>query len=212
MQKEDLIARWNAQEMTSDTDSEHLRRLPLYAKCGLKQENLPTFLEEELPNNEERMTPEQLREEPNIGAAPGLGVPDFPPPEAPEPEQEPEPEPRPATPPPLAPRGQRQLTPPPVPPRPQAQARERDREDSPPPALQPRADGIPQDIGWIHQFRNARRDHQETGNETIFSTSPTSSSTTSPPIHLDSLTIAIMVVPGLIIFVLFSIVLSVCLL
>ncbi|CAO4381870.1 unnamed protein product [Caenorhabditis nigoni] len=36
------------------------------------------------------------------------------------------------------------------------------------------------------------------GNETIFSTSPTSSSTTSPPIHLDSLTIAIMVVPGLI--------------
>ncbi|PIC20008.1 hypothetical protein B9Z55_025348 [Caenorhabditis nigoni] len=111
------------------------------------------------------MTPEQLREEPNIGVAPGLEVPDFP--EAPEPEQEPElePEPRPATPPPLPPRGQRQQTPPPVPPRPDVQARERAREDSPPPALQPRADGIPQNIGWIHQFRNARRDHQRGRNE-----------------------------------------------
>ncbi|CAR99277.1 Protein CBG26785 [Caenorhabditis briggsae] len=58
------------------------------------------------------------------------------------------------------------------------------------------------------------RTTQETENETVFSTSPISSSTTSPSIRLDSLTIAIIgivVVGGLIIFVLFFIVLHVCL-
>ncbi|CAP33748.1 Protein CBG15491 [Caenorhabditis briggsae] len=105
------------------------------------------------------MTPEPLREEPKVDAAPGLGVPDFPPPAAPEPELQPEPEPRPATPPPLPPRPgprPRPLTPPPLPPRPHAQARVRAREDSPP----PRALGLPQNMEWIHQFRRARGDQQ----------------------------------------------------
>ncbi|CAO4386459.1 unnamed protein product [Caenorhabditis nigoni] len=99
------------------------------------------------------MVPEPLKEEAEVRAAPGLGVPDFLPPEEPEPE----PEPRPATPPPLPPRPrQRALTPPPLPPRPHAQARVRAREDSPP----PRPMDVPQDLEWVDELRRARRDEQ----------------------------------------------------